>query len=219
MPATVAERQCTRWGTCRVRADETPADRAEQTSERGSRSLSPWNGEDTGRRPRSRYCSTRVKRQPPAKTRRLMCEPMTSQTVAPTGEAAVAVRRRPCLLRSARRNCQHTVRATSRSSCRCELGPPLHESNSQRIRRRAAAIAWIRQTRFAQRPGGSRLCIAMDGGVSSPAAVRPLSPTSRRARPGRATTGSALAAAPVSLCLCHAVSSLAALGGTTASPG
>ena len=29
------------------------------------------------------------------------------------------------------------------------------------------------------------------------------SPTSRRARPGRATTASALAAAPASLCLCH----------------
>ncbi len=42
------------------------------------------------------------------------------------------------------------------------------------------APAWIRQARFAQRPGGPRLCIAMDGGVSSPAAVRSLPPRSSR---------------------------------------
>ena len=44
-------------------------------------------------------------------------------------------------------------------------------------------------------------------------------PTSRRARPGRATPASALAAAPVSLCLCHASSRLAGRGGLLVRPG
>jgi hypothetical protein len=44
----------------------------------------------------------------------------------------------------------------------------------------ACGFAWIRQARFARRPGDPRLCIAMDGGVSSPAAVRSLPPRSER---------------------------------------
>jgi hypothetical protein len=48
---------------------------------------------------------------------------------------------------------------------------------------------------------------------------RSSSPTSRRARPGRATTASALAAAPASLCLCHASSRPAGRCGLPDRPG
>ena len=46
-----------------------------------------------------------------------------------------------------------------------------------------------------------------------------LSPTSRRARPGRATAASALAAPSASLCLCHGLSCLDAAGGRLVQPG
>ena len=46
------------------------------------------------------------------------------------------------------------------------------------------------------------IVVALNGRSSKPGALGE-SPTSRRARPGRATTASALAAAPASLCLCH----------------
>ncbi len=90
-----------------------------------------------------------------------MREPRTSQTVAPLDEAAVAVKRPPCLLSSARRSYQHTVRATSRWSCRRanlvgrSMKATVSESDAgllqsrecerafprKRLRRRAPAIA------------------------------------------------------------------------------
>ena len=59
---------------------------------------------------------------------------------------------------------------------------------------------WIRSV-----PTQDSVVVALNGRSSKPGALGE-SPTSRRARPGRATAASALAAAPASLCLCHGCS-------------